>query len=133
MTKTTTFLKWNAYRYFPYERVLAQREVSALLKPVELVATEDGLQVTGKFKKAHLKRLVYFGGYRSNGRVISTLQHDLESSCTVTGAQKRQSTRYSVHGLHEYKGKFNPQVVRGVLNILGMPAQSYIVLKMMLF
>lgn len=127
MSKTTTLLKWNSYRYFPYERVLAQREVSALLKPVELVATEDGLQVTGEFKKAHINRLVYFCGYKRNGRFISTLQHDLESSCTVMGAQKRQSTRYSVHGMHEYKGKFNPQVVRGVLNVLGISSHSKII------
>jgi hypothetical protein len=127
MTKTTTFLKWNSYRYFPYERALAQREVSALLNPFELVTDEDGLQVTGEFKKAHLRRLVYFSGYRRNGRVISTLQHDLESSCTVTGSHKRQTTRYSVHGMHEYKGKFNPQVVRGVLNILGVSSHSKII------
>jgi len=31
---------------------------------------------------------------------------------------RRQSTRYSVHGLHEYKGKFNPQIVRATANLL---------------
>jgi site-specific DNA-methyltransferase (cytosine-N4-specific) len=30
----------------------------------------------------------------------------------------RQATRYHVHGIHEYKGKFNPQVVRAFANIL---------------
>lgn len=32
----------------------------------------------------------------------------------------RQSTRYSAHGLHEYRGKFNPQVVRAIANIIGL-------------
>ena len=36
----------------------------------------------------------------------------------------RQVTRYSAHGLHEYRGKFNPQVVRAIGNILKWePAQ----------
>jgi site-specific DNA-methyltransferase (cytosine-N4-specific) len=127
MTKTTALLNWNSYRYFPYEKELAQREVSALLKPVEVAVADDGLQVSGEFKSTQLKRLVYFGGYRVNGKIIPTLQNNLESSCTVTGSQKRQSTRYSVHGMHEYKGKFNPQVVRGVLNILGATPNSRII------
>jgi len=127
MTKTATFLKWNSYRYFPYEKDLAQREVATLLKPIEVSVTEDGLQVSGEFRATQLKRLVYFWGYRVNGRIIPTLQYDLESSCTVTGSQKRQSTRYSVHGMHEYKGKFNPQVVRGILNTLGATPNSKII------
>jgi len=127
MPKTTALLNWNSYRYFPYEKELAQREVAALLKPVEVAVADDGLQVSGEFRATQLKRLVYFGGYRVNGKVIPTLQNNLESSCTVTGSQKRQSTRYSVHGMHEYKGKFNPQVVRGVLNILGATPNSRII------
>lgn len=127
MLKTTALLKWNSYRYFPYEKELAQREVAALLKPIEVAVADDGLQVSGEFRATQLKQLVYFGGYRVNGKVISTLQNNLESSCTITGSQKRQSTRYSVHGMHEYKGKFNPQVVRGVLNILGATPNSKII------
>lgn len=126
MPKATALLKWNSYRYFPYEKEMAQREVAALLKPVEVAVADDGLQVSGEFRATQLKRLVYFGEYSFNGKVKPTLQNDLESSCTVTGSQKRQSTRYSVHGMHEYKGKFNPQVVRGLLNILGATSNSKI-------
>lgn len=32
----------------------------------------------------------------------------------------KQSTRYSAHGLHEYRGKFNPQIVRAIGNLLGL-------------
>jgi site-specific DNA-methyltransferase (cytosine-N4-specific) len=38
---------------------------------------------------------------------------------------RRQSTRYSAHGIHEYRGKFNPQIVRAIGNILNVrPGQS---------
>jgi site-specific DNA-methyltransferase (cytosine-N4-specific) len=39
----------------------------------------------------------------------------------------RQSTRYSAHGLHEYKGKFNPQIVRAILNILDIPIDGRVI------
>src|SRR5690606_18912422 len=56
---------------------------------------------------------------------IPTMQAMLER-VNGTGIN-RQSTRYSAHGLHEYKGKFNPQIVRAILNILGIPAGSNVI------
>ena len=38
----------------------------------------------------------------------------------MRAGKTRQATRYSVHGLHEYKGKFNPQVAKALLNIFGV-------------
>lgn len=126
MQENNVALKWNSYTYFPYEKVFAQREISSLLSPFAINELDDGLQVIGKFDKKTLGRLVYFKEYRLNGDIIPTLQGQLESSCATNGKQKRQSTRYSVHGLHEYKGKFNPQVVRGVINLLGLSEKAKI-------
>ena len=126
MQKNNVTLRWNNYSYFPYEKVFAQREVSSLLSPVTLNELADGIAVVGKFDKKSLDRLVYFKEYQLNGKAIQTLQSRLESSCSINGKQKRQSTRYSVHGLHEYKGKFNPQVVRGILNLLGVSEKANI-------
>ncbi len=39
---------------------------------------------------------------------------------------RRQNTRYSAHGLHEYRGKFNPQIVRAIGNILGLQPGDWI-------
>ncbi len=127
METNTAFLNWNTYRYFPYERDLGEREAIALLNPEKLVVSNDNLQVLGRFNEMQLKRLVYFSGYTVKGKTISTLQKDLECSSITNGSHNRQSTRYSVHGLHEYKGKFNPQVVRGILNVLGVTPKSKII------
>lgn len=126
MQETSVTLRWNNYSYFPYEKIFAQREISSLLLPVTLSEVFDGIKVTGKFNEKSLSRLVYFKEYQVNGKAIPTLQSQLEQSCAINGNQKRQSTRYSVHGLHEYKGKFNPQVVRGVLNLLGVSEKASI-------
>ena len=39
---------------------------------------------------------------------------------------RRQSTRYSAHGLHEYRGKFNPQVVRAIGNLIGLEEGEWV-------
>ena len=54
---------------------------------------------------------------------MKTSQSQLENA--ARNGKSRQATRYSVHGLHEYKGKFNPQVVRAMLNIFNIgPGQK---------
>ena len=51
------------------------------------------------------------------------MQAALEAAAE-TGRSGRQATRYSVHGLHEYKGKFNPQTAKVILNVLGLKPSS---------
>lgn len=114
--KNSFDLYWHGYRYYPYERELAKREVEALLSPERLTATSAGLRVNGTIEADAAQRLVYFSAFGTAGLTTPTLQAKLER---VNGnSAGRQSTRYSVHGLHEYKGKFNPQVVRALLNLL---------------
>ncbi len=125
MTKSLLF--FHNYRYFPYEKDLARREVEALLQPKELHPNGQGFKIIGNFNENKLKRLVYFQKYTLENGFFDTLQHRLETSCLKTGRQKRQSTRYSVHGMHEYKGKFNPQIVRGILNILNVQKNATVV------
>src|SRR5207253_8329252 len=67
-----------------------------------------------------LRALTYVAEVARPGARFSTFQHELEESHRrVAGVGKRQATRFSAHGLHEYKGRFNPQVVRFLLNYLG--------------
>lgn len=102
------------------------REIKGLLKPFEIRPEKTGYLVRGHIQSAKLARLVYFSQYTFKKKTQATLQARLES-CKISAPQKKrrkQSTRYSVHGLHEYKGKFNPQVVRGVLNIFDVEEES---------
>jgi len=109
-------LHWHSYRYYPYERDLAEREVEALLKGATITHVNGKVMLSGRYKAAQVRRLVYFSGAVSKDEEICTVQRELERA--GRNGHKRQATRYSVHGLHEYKGKFNPQVVRALLNIL---------------
>jgi site-specific DNA-methyltransferase (cytosine-N4-specific) len=116
-------LKWHEYQYFPYERKFAFREIAALPGLVSVKPSNDGITaVLAAPTPNRLQNLVYFSHYSSPGGLESkTLQAMLENGATTNGTGKKQSTRYSIHGLHEYKGKFNPQVVRGILNWFNLP------------
>ncbi len=111
-------LVWHNYRYYPYERELARRESIKLLTGAQLSETDDGLDVVGAVDIDIIKRLTYFSGLQNGKSFIPTLQADLETAARL--GKSRQATRYSVHGLHEYKGKFNPQIAKSLLNIFRM-------------
>ena len=100
-------LIWHPYRYYPYERELAAREAHALLAPADLGETRRGIRIDGVQARENLERLVYFAGIQDGADWTPTLQSRLEQA--HGNGSKRQATRYSVHGLHEYKGKFNPK------------------------
>lgn len=114
-------LEWGDYRHFPYERELAVREAAALLgSPVDVTDAGEVLAHRADFDAARM--LTYFSAARAGDQCARTLQAELERSAGSKG--KRQSTRYSVHGLHEYRGKFNPQVCGALINILGVSGEQ---------
>jgi site-specific DNA-methyltransferase (cytosine-N4-specific) len=117
-------LIWHRYSYYPYERELARREAMSLLSFSEASELSSGLVISPTPDLATAKRLVYFSAVSDKDQITPTLQASLEQ---VNGSRPgRQSTRYSAHGLHEYKGKFNPQVVRAILNILKIDSDGLV-------
>ena len=111
-------LVWHNYRYYPYERELARRECAGLLSEAQFNETIDGFEVAGEVDPNTAKRLTYFSAVVNGQSFTRTVQDRLEAQART--GKNRQSTRYSVHGLHEYKGKFNPQVAKSLLNIFGI-------------
>ena len=113
-------LHLHDYTFFPYERDLAEREVSALVG-TEFTTEERCFRVHPTWDDTNLWRLTYFARFENGHGPCDTLQRTLEASHHASRGRnhRRQSTRYSVHGLHEYKGKFNPQLAHALLNIFG--------------
>jgi hypothetical protein len=115
-------LNWHQYRYYPYERELAAREVAALLRFKQVQEIEGGLELDCIDDSEPAHRLTYFSGFVNGHSLEVTVQARLEIA--ARSGKNRQATRYSVHGLHEYKGKFNPQVAKAILNIFGIGHHS---------
>lgn len=134
MVKPTKYreliLHWNKYKYFPYEKELGLLEVSSLFHPHKILQDSISVKLETKdaIKLKDIQRLAYFEKAELNNRSFATQQYLLEQASNASNGNvsKKQSTRYSSHGLHEYKGKFNPQVVRGLLNYLDIKEGSRI-------
>src|SRR6266702_2813524 len=129
---------WPDYRLFPYERRLSKREIRELLGKEPLPVSGGFRVTTRRVANGQLDRLTYFDRVSVAGRTITPLQARLEATAVVNGNRgtahptprpskpKRQSTRYSAHGIHEYRGKFNPQIVRAIGNILTLPRTAWV-------
>ncbi|MDC6361654.1 MULTISPECIES: TRM11 family SAM-dependent methyltransferase [Flavobacteriaceae] len=115
---------WRDYKFFPYEKKLALREIETLLSPAQIAVDNKKVTLKSFPSASKIESLVYFSHAAIDNRFIETRQNKAEHK--NSGASKRQNTRYSVHGLHEYKGKFNPQVVRSLFNIYGISKSSRI-------
>ncbi|EGP4766634.1 DNA methylase [Enterococcus faecium] len=114
------------YNMFPYERKLAVDEIQSIFNDSnKLDATSESLILTTEefIDDNMLKKMTYFKSIRIDGREITPVITLLEKSSI---SSNRQATRYSAHGIHEYKGKFNPQIVHALLNILGANEESLI-------
>jgi len=117
---------WYDYRYFPYEKTLACRELKALLEQDPMFGA-NGLSVEVQREwRHHAYRTTYFReAIAEDGSRVIPIQALLEASPSDK-QNHRQSTRYSAHGIHDYRGKFNPQVVRAVGNLLGLESGSWV-------
>lgn len=113
-------LKKFEYKYLPYENDLLEREICALFPNRSLTSDGKNMILYGVEDSdlPNLKRLTYIASFVISGKEYSTDQCIFEHSANANG--RRQNTRYATHGLHEYKGKFNPQIVRTIINYLGL-------------
>ncbi len=124
---TVLSMRFHQYKYFPYERHLAELEVKRLLgvAPSEVDGSLQAQTLNGVDVHT-LQRFTYFQDIVvADGATVVPQQARLEASATKHGDPRRlrrQSTRYSAHGLHEYRGKFNPQIVRAMINLFELEA-----------
>lgn len=117
-------LFWPKYKLFPYERKLGIRECEKLFDPISIEEYDNHLIITTSKSIENIAHLTYFSHGVFNNLTYKTNQSIIEYD--LTSIKKKQNTRYSVHGLHEYKGKFNPQIVRSILTVFGIKENNCI-------
>ncbi|WP_431727850.1 DNA methyltransferase [Verrucosispora sp. TAA-831] len=124
-----------SYRMFEYEQVLLNREVEQL---AGAAAAGDGATIDGSQEwssdriaraiKLLIERSTYLSAVRSEGQDWQpTAQATIEGKhwqLRGGGQRRKQSTRFGVHGIHEYRGKFNPQMARALINVVDPDANS---------
>jgi site-specific DNA-methyltransferase (cytosine-N4-specific) len=110
----------------PFERDLARRELLAIVGSDSILEDAEGYcRITAQVPEATLReRLTYWQRVGSE-TLTPTRQTLLELSQNglhelVPGEarlHRARRLRYGVHGLHEYRGKFFPQLVRSLINV----------------
>jgi len=133
----------------PFERALALAELGALSNsdpiPVKQQAGEPILfSISSGVKAATLARnLAYWEAIEAdqthlttqvlrertvnvvrNGVAPKEIPHLLRAE--EIGLPNRRCLRYGTHGIHEYRGKFFPQLVRSLINIAGIPNEGIV-------
>jgi hypothetical protein len=125
-------LKKFPYRYFPYEKKFLLEEAGTL---GDVVSRGDGTvdveaRVTPGSTESFIQRLhglTYFSHFGvGNSAQIPTQQFLFETTANGSRTAARQSTRYSTHGLHEYKGKFHPQIARYLMSRMKLNTNSVV-------
>lgn len=134
----------------PFERQLALQELRALTDaPIVPVDGDDATALIFTVEnssniKALREELAY---WRSVGSEVDGLTVQLRSEATSLIARNGVTTdklpetvralvpsnlpnkrclRYATHGLHEYRGKFFPQLVRALINVVGLSDDAII-------
>ena len=107
---------------YAYEYALANRELTAETAQTSVSSgLSDGIVLAelGKSSVDRLaRRLAYFDRIDHHGVSVPTHQRALSR---VSGAIASSSGKaYMTHWMYPYKGKFHPQMVRGLLNVMGM-------------
>lgn len=129
----------------PFERKLALRELQslagALPKPVPSLDEEpECFRVNSRITPTVLARELAFWEAVCIERTIITTQSTREATVNVVRngvplnelagklpfkndvpLPNRRCLRYATHGLHEYRGKFFPQLVRALINVADVP------------
>lgn len=106
------------YKLWLYEQVLRERE-GAAGKPGSAVKL-------GVRELARARSMVFTHQItHASGFVESTWQAILENGM-ATNPAARKDPKYVTHGLHPYKGKFYPQLAKGLINLAGLTQGSRI-------
>jgi DNA modification methylase len=117
-----------SYRLWPYEVDLRKEEIKTLLEREPRPGDENSLKVNlSSLTIDKLRRLTFTHGFASSFIAQeSTWQAVLENGDVKTNS-RRKDPKYATHGIHEYKGKFYPQLAKCLFNIARLaPGQKVI-------
>lgn len=108
------YLKKNLFKY---EIEFAKKEILFYLNCSEVHEERNhfNVEVMNEIDNRKIKKLTYFDKVVNGNEIIIPDINYWEASTVKGRKNSRQSTRYFSHGIHEYKGKFNPQVVHSLI------------------
>ena len=113
------------YQLWPYEKVLRKREIEALPAASESGTGQLSFELD-PYSLTKCRKLVFTHGLKTSSAYEEpTWQAILENGLAQAGSSKKDP-KYVTHGLHPYKGKFYPQLAKGLMNLSGLESGARI-------
>ncbi len=107
------------YKLWAYEQVIKKLELTSLGSDFNVISDSE-IEISWD-DVDKLKRLTFHHGYKVNNLdAESTWQSIIENGDVNESIVTRKDSKYITHGIHPYKGKFYPQLVKPLLNISKM-------------
>lgn len=115
-----------AYTLWEYEKKLRTREVESLLNQNPEEGEDGELCVDADpYVASNARRLTFSAATKfADGHTEPTWQKILENG--FGAEQSRKDPKYVTHGIHSYKGKFYPQLVKSLFNVAGVSSGDVI-------
>jgi DNA modification methylase len=113
------------YRLWPYEKVLRGREIESLIG--RTVSEHDGQAFSlalDPYTVTKARRLVFTHGVRAATLDAEPTWQSIIENGFAQQPSARKDPKYVTHGLHPYKGKFYPQLAKGLMNLCRLPSGS---------
>jgi DNA modification methylase len=127
--KMTVSLSPPPYHLWPYEAELRRREVGVLTGMIPNHRWDPQRKITCAIDSLDFdkcRRLVFSHIIGTKqGLQEKTWQALLENG-TTSIPSARKDPKYVTHGLHPYKGKFYPQLAKGLMNLINPPSGSVV-------
>jgi DNA modification methylase len=114
------------YKLWPYEQELRNREVSSFTKNEIGVAQGDVKCEVEAYLVPALKQMVFTHQIEIDGGVKERSWQAIIENGMAASMKNRKDPKYVTHGIHPYKGKFYPQLAKGLINLVRPKAGSII-------
>jgi DNA modification methylase len=116
------------YKLWPYEEEIRKFEIKNLIGVDKIHEKLGGLTVdVDSMQTDLLKRLTFTHFFESKEYAKEpTWQAIIENGDAKESISKRKDPKYATHGLHEYKGKFYPQLAKSLFNLANLKSGNTI-------
>lgn len=113
------------YKLWPYEDVLRRREIESVVSSrTDFQNERSGAVELDSYDVAKANRLVFTHGVGLTALDSDPTWQSIIENGSVQQHSARKDPKYVTHGLHPYKGKFYPQLAKGLLNLCSLSEGS---------
>lgn len=126
-SRVSVWFQSPPYKLWPYETVLRSREVEAVLDVKVQGKNGQPFSLTlDPYTVTKVRKLVF-----THGVALSALDSEPTWQAIIENGFARQPSarkdpKYVTHGLHPYKGKFYPQLAKGLINLCSLKPDAKI-------